>query len=226
MFSPSGSRGDRCDLRAELLERLRRDARVRAVRAVDGDPEAGQVAPEPLDDVLEVAVGRHADVVDRARASRPASASRSASISSSEASRQLAALGVEELDPVVLRRVVRGGDHGAEVEREQRDGGGRQHAGEDRVPARRCDALARTPPRARAPSRACRARRRRGHVPTRALTRGRASRRAPGSGPRRRRRGRRQCRSSAAPISAWRTAALCAPCAGRPSCARPCVRPA
>jgi len=49
-----------------LLERLRRDPGVGAVCAVDHEPEARQVGAEPLDDVLEVAVGRDADVVDRA----------------------------------------------------------------------------------------------------------------------------------------------------------------
>ena len=54
--------------------------------------------------------------------------------------RELPAVAVEELDAVVLRRVVRGGDDGAEIEREQRDGRRRQDAGEHGMTARRRDA--------------------------------------------------------------------------------------
>ena len=54
--------------------------------------------------------------------------------------RELAAVSVEELDAVVLGRVVRGGDDGAEVEREQRDGRRRQDAREHGMAARRGDA--------------------------------------------------------------------------------------
>ena len=54
--------------------------------------------------------------------------------------RELAAVAVEELDAVVLGRVVRGGDDGAEIEREQRDGRRRQDAGEHGMTARRRDA--------------------------------------------------------------------------------------
>ena len=48
---------------------------------------------------------------------------------------QLVARRVEELDAVVLGRVVRRRDDDAEVEREQRDRGRRQHAAEDAVAA-------------------------------------------------------------------------------------------
>ena len=53
---------------------------------------------------------------------------------------ELAALRVEELDAVVLGRVVRRRDDDAEVERQQRDRRRRQHAGEDAVAAGRDDA--------------------------------------------------------------------------------------
>src|SRR5829696_9162160 len=53
---------------------------------------------------------------------------------------ELPSLTVEELDAVVLRRVVRGGDHNAEVEREQGDRRRRQHPGHDRGTAGRDDA--------------------------------------------------------------------------------------
>src|SRR3990172_7681003 len=55
--------------------------------------------------------------------------------------RQLLSLSIEELDPVVLGRVVRRGDDRTEVLREQRDGGGRQDSGKDGDPTRRDDAL-------------------------------------------------------------------------------------
>ena len=45
-------------------------------------------------------------------------------------------LGVEELDPVVLGRVVRGGEDDAEILREQGDGRCRQDATEDGCPTR------------------------------------------------------------------------------------------
>src|SRR5262249_34202459 len=53
---------------------------------------------------------------------------------------QLLAVAIEELDAVVLGRVMRRSDHAAEVERQQRHGRRRQHAGNDRVPARGRDA--------------------------------------------------------------------------------------
>ena len=76
---------DRVHLCAELLERPRRDPGVGAVRAVDRDPQPRQVGAEPLDDVLEVAVGRRRRR-GRSRRRRARSASSSASISSSGAS--------------------------------------------------------------------------------------------------------------------------------------------
>ena len=132
------------------LERLRRDARVGAVRAVDGDAQAGEVGAEALEHVLEIAVGRDVDAVDLRRR-RGAGASSSASISSSAASVSLLPVAVEELDAVVLGRVVRRGDDDAEVEREQRDRRRRQRRPRGprcRPPTRR---RARTPPRAPRP---------------------------------------------------------------------------
>ena len=72
MFVPSGSLPIAVDLGAELLERLRREAGVRAVRAVDGDAQAGEVGAEALEHVLEVAVDRDLDAVDLAAAGRRA----------------------------------------------------------------------------------------------------------------------------------------------------------
>ena len=113
--------------------------RVGAVGAVDGDPQAGEVGAEALDDVLEVAVGRDADPVDRRRRLAPErrAAPRSPPPTSSVS---LLPVAVEELDAVVLGRVVRGRDDDAEVEREQRHRRGRQDAGEHGVAARGDDA--------------------------------------------------------------------------------------
>jgi hypothetical protein len=61
---------DRRHLRAQLLEGLRRKARVGAVGAVDPESQPTEVGAEPLEDVLQVAVGRDADLVDLAAARR------------------------------------------------------------------------------------------------------------------------------------------------------------
>ena len=126
---PVGVGTDREDLGPELLEGFRRDARVGAVRAIDGDAEAAEVAPEALDDVLEVAVGRDADAVDRSGLFRRRRVEQRLDLLLGLVG-QLAALGVEELDAVVLRRVVRRGDDRADVEGEQR------HRGVGSTPAR------------------------------------------------------------------------------------------
>ena len=138
MFVPSGSAADRRHVGAEPLEGLRRDPRVGAVGAVDDDPEPGEVGAEALDDVLEVAVGRDADAVDRLRCVRSRRVEQRLDLLLGRV-RQLLPVAVEELDAVVLGRVVRGGDDRAEVEREQRDGRRRQHAGEHGVAAGRDD---------------------------------------------------------------------------------------
>src|SRR5262249_28767969 len=93
----------------------------------------GEVAPEPLDDVLEVAVGRNAYVIDLA-STGPRLVQKPLDPLLCRVA-ELAAVAVEELDPVVLGWVVRRGDDDAEVEREQRHRGGRQDAGDDRVAA-------------------------------------------------------------------------------------------
>src|SRR5439155_11528567 len=59
---------DRLDPGAELLERARREAGVGAVRAIDRDPEPGEVGAEALEHVLEIAVGGDAHAVDLASA--------------------------------------------------------------------------------------------------------------------------------------------------------------
>ena len=100
MFVPSGSEPIAVDLGAEPLEGLRRDPGVGAVRAVDDDLQAGQVGAEALDDVVEVALGRDADVVDLARRGRSNGASKSASISSSAASVSLRPSPSKNLTPL------------------------------------------------------------------------------------------------------------------------------
>src|SRR5581483_11344984 len=55
---------DRMDLGAALDKRLRGDAGVGAVRAVDGDAQPRKVGAEPLEDVRQVGVGGDLDVLD------------------------------------------------------------------------------------------------------------------------------------------------------------------
>ena len=129
---------DRRDLRAELLERLRREAGVGAVRAVDRDAEAAEVGAEPLEHVLEVAVRRDLDAVDLAAAGSRAVEQRLDLLLGGVG--QLAPVAVEELDAVVLGRIVGCGDDRAEIEAEERDRRRRQHAREDGAPAGRGDA--------------------------------------------------------------------------------------
>jgi hypothetical protein len=126
-------------VRAETLERGRRDAGVRAVRAVDHQPEAREVGAEALEDVVEVAVGRNADVVDPAGRALGRLVEEGLDLLFRSV-RELLAVAVEELDAVVLGRVVRGRDDGAEIEREQGHRGSREHAREHSIAARRDDA--------------------------------------------------------------------------------------
>ena len=133
MLVPSGLRRDGRHLGAEPLEGRRCDPGVGAVRAIDGDPKARQVAAEPLEHVLEVAVDRDLDAVDCAAAGRRRVEQRLDLLLRLVG--QLAPVAVEELDAVVLGRVVRRRDDDAEVEREERDRRCRKHSREDRVPA-------------------------------------------------------------------------------------------
>ena len=117
----------------------RREAGVRAVRAVDRDAQAGQVRAEALEHVLRDSCRRRCRR-GRSRRRRGAGASSSASISSSAASVSLRPVAVEELDAVVLGRVVRRRDDDAEIEPEQRDGRSRHDACEHGGAAGRDDA--------------------------------------------------------------------------------------
>src|SRR6476646_4331188 len=100
-----GVGGDRGHLGAELLESPWRDSRVGAVRTVDCDLQAAQAAPEALDDVLQVAVGGDSYAVDLSRASGRWRIEQRLDLFLGGVG-ELAPLGVEELDSVVLRRVV------------------------------------------------------------------------------------------------------------------------
>ena len=217
-----GLAADRRHLGAEALEGGRRDPRVGPVGAVDHELQTGEVGAEALDDVVEVALLGDVHVVDLAGAPGEGDVEECLDLLLGRVG-ELAALAVEELDAVVLRRVVRGGDDCPEVEREQRDGRRRQHAREHRVPSRGHDT-----PAERLLQLLAR------------LSRVAPDEDAPPVRPERRRPAelldelRRQVLPDdppdpvgtevAAQISAWRTAAPCAPCAGRPSCARRSAR--
>src|SRR5581483_6178738 len=135
---PVRSVPDRGHRSAELLECLRRESRVGAVRAVDGDAHAAQVRTEALEDVREVAVGGDADAIDLTAAARRLVEQPLDLLLRGVT--ELAPHAVEELDAVVLRRVVGGGDDDAEVEAEQRDGRRREDARENGDASRRGDA--------------------------------------------------------------------------------------
>ena len=104
----------------------------------------------------------------------------------------------------------------------RRESGGCRRAPPAPPPRR---ARRRAPARARGRTRGCPARRARTHPRSSARTPHRGARRGRRSARRRRPPGPRRSRSiDVARASAWRTAAPCAPCAGRPSCARRRVR--
>src|SRR6185503_19922490 len=131
---------DRDHLRPELLEGARRDRGVSAVRAVDTDAQPGEVGAESLETEVEIAVDGDFEVVDlpALRVARRRLEQRLDRLLVLVG--ELAAVLAEELDAVVLGRVVRRGDDDAQVEREQRDGRRGQDPGEDRVAAGRGDA--------------------------------------------------------------------------------------
>src|SRR6476661_1802305 len=129
---PVGRVADRVNLGSALLEGLRSESGVGAVRAVDDDAQAVQVRTEALENVLEVRVRRDLDpldlpLVDARRGDQQLLGLLLGCIG------ELVAVRVEELDAVVLRWVVRGRDHDPEVEREQGNGRRREDAAEDRV---------------------------------------------------------------------------------------------
>ena len=116
MFVPSGASPIAVTSAPSCSNAPRREAGVRAVRAVDRDAEAGAGrVPNALEDVLEVAVGRDVDTVDLAAAARRArrAAPRSPPRRRRRACRPSRS---KNLTPLYSGRVVRGGDDDAEVE--------------------------------------------------------------------------------------------------------------
>ena len=87
--------------------------------------------------MLEVAVGGDADLVD-VSATGPGPVEKRLDLLLLLVG-QLLPVAVEELDTVVLRRVVRGGDDAAEIECQQRDRRRREHSRDDGVSAGRRD---------------------------------------------------------------------------------------
>ena len=102
---------------AEPLERERGDPRVRAVRAIDRDLQAPERRAEAVENVLRVAVGRDADAVDRPSFGPRRLVQQGLDLLLGVVGELLPAA-VEELDPVVLGRIVRSRDHRAQIERE------------------------------------------------------------------------------------------------------------
>ena len=132
-----GLRSDRVHLRAELREGTRREVRERAVRAVDADPEAGEIRAEVRDDMVEIRIRGVVEGLDRSAAGRRRVEERLDLLLLLVDELPSAS---EELHAVVLRRVVRRRDDDAEVVREQRDCRRREDAAENGGAARRRDA--------------------------------------------------------------------------------------
>ena len=137
MFVAVGRRADRVHLGAERGERFRRELRERPVRAVDADSNAREIRAAPRDDAREVDVATVVELLDR-----PA-----AGDACVEQALDLLFLLVdelpsvaEELDAVVFGRVVRGGDHEAELVCQVGDRRSREHAAENGGSSRRHDA--------------------------------------------------------------------------------------
>src|SRR4029077_8117130 len=124
---------DRCLLRAELLEGLRRDRRGGAVRAVDGDTNARQGAAKPLCDVLQVAVGIDLHAVDLP-VSRAFSVEQALDLFLIQVG-QLLSVPVDDLDPVVSGRVVRGRAAYPEAQARERDRWSGRPAGQHGIAA-------------------------------------------------------------------------------------------
>ena len=240
MFDPSGSGRHGRDIGAELLEHRRRDRRESAVRAVDGDAKAAEVGAEVLENVLGVPGSRVLCHLDRAAAERRCieeCLDRLLVVVG-----ELVALRVEELEAVVLGWVVRRGDHDAEILCQQCHGRRRQDTAADRDSPRRHDACderllegrtgaARVATDEDPPAR--RPHRRGSPEPLDEIERQRLADNATnaigsevstGHGDWPPEGGGCTLRGGSVPTSAWRTAAPCAPCAGRPSYARPGAR--
>ena len=181
------------DLGAELRTPPAR-VRVRAVRAVDDDREPVEVGAEAVEHVVDVASRSRPRRLSTAPGARRGRVEQRLDLLLGRVG-ELVAVAVEELDAVVLGRVVRRGDDDPEVERVERDRGRRQHAAEDAVAAGRDDAarerLLELDARARVsrPTKTAPPR-------SRASPRGRAARRGRASGTRRRPRARRPFRST------------------------------
>ena len=144
-----GTAADRRHLGAELVEDLRRDVIGGAVRAVDDDREAAQRQVVAVGALAELDVAT-AGVVEPARPAELGRADpallardRALDLALPDVGKLLAA-GREELDAVVVERVVRGADDDAEVEPERPRQVGharrRQRPGEDDVDAGRGEA--------------------------------------------------------------------------------------
>ena len=225
-----GVDADRPDLRTQATEDLRRGAVGGPVRAVEQDVHAAQVeGVEPGVQLAQVVLERAVEVADtphRAAGGRALLEQRLDLLL--RLVRQLVAVGAEELDPVVVEGIVRGGQHHAEVEpvaaHEQRRGRGGQNTSQQGGSARLGDAgrsgrlehvagLARVPqdedlwppPTRRRPADRGGGERQ-GELGGDVLARDPAH--AVGAE-----------EATGQRVTAWRTAGACAPSSGRPSCA-------
>ena len=87
-----------------------------------------EIRPETVEDMFEIAVHRDRHFVDLTAAGRIRLESRFDLFLLRVG--ELASVVIEELDAVVFRWIVRSGDHGTEIEREEGHGRRRQHSSE------------------------------------------------------------------------------------------------
>ena len=139
MLRPSGSVADRLDLAPRRSKIGRRGPVGRAVRAVEHEPQAREVEPERRGQLAHVVVQGALERPDVARLAAPSGGDGRdrSSIRASASSLELAAVGAEELDAVVLPGVVRGRDDGGEVEAVAADQDRGRRRGQDAARARR-----------------------------------------------------------------------------------------
>ena len=132
----------RCDadcvhLGTQVRERPRSEARERAVRAIDADSQTREIGAEALHDVVEVALACIVHALGGAAAADRSVEERLDLLLLGVG--ELSPVGLEELDAVVLGRVVRRGDDGPQVLGEKGDRRSRQDSTENRGSACRGD---------------------------------------------------------------------------------------
>ena len=129
MFVPSGASPIEVTVAPSRSSTRRREAAHGAVRRVARDPQAGERNAEAARHEVGVALPRAVVALSLGAAGRDGLVEERLDLELLGVG-ELAPVALEELDPVVLGRVVRGGDDRAAALGEQRDRRRRQHPGE------------------------------------------------------------------------------------------------